>query len=260
MPNWITSLRRTSAATTQLLCCHYAGGSARYFLSWLPLLHGDIDVLAVQLPGREGRYAEPLAEDMLECVTLIRRELDQRPRKPLLLFGHSMGAIVAHELAVLLQAEGDDRLRHLFVSGRRAPSAKRPLRMLHALPDQQFIDEIRRLDGTPQELFDEPELLAFVLPAIRADFRLTETYRPATQRRPLHVPITAYAGATDAYATVDEVAAWSEETIAGFALHRLDGGHFAITKHARRITRDINITAAGTDHRANSEQAQCLAR
>lgn len=260
MPNWITSLRRTGTATTQLLCCHYAGGGARYFLSWLPLLDKDIDVMAVQLPGREGRYAEPFAHTMLECVTRIRSELHELPRKPLLLFGHSMGAIIAHELAASLQADGDDRLRHLFVSGRRAPSIKRPLRTLHALPDQQFIEEIRRMDGTPPELFDEPELLAFVLPAIRSDFRLTETYRPAAQRRPLNVPITAYAGTTDAYATADEVAAWSEETIAGCALHRLEGGHFAISRHAGRITRDINITAAGTDDRANSEQAQCLAR
>jgi medium-chain acyl-[acyl-carrier-protein] hydrolase len=144
---------------------------------------------------------------------------------PFALFGHSMGSLVAYELARVLRRTGLPTPAHLFVSGRRAPQMLREPQTFHDLPDARFIERLRELSGTPEEVLQHPELIAFVLPTLKADFAVCETYmyRPEPA---LECPISAFGGLTDADVSRDELAAWAQLTRGPFRMEFFPGGHF----------------------------------
>nr|WP_082103180.1 thioesterase domain-containing protein [Robbsia andropogonis] len=147
-------------------------------------------------------------------------------------FGHSLGGLVCYELSCWLIAQGLPVPRHLFISAIRAPHCSRRARTLHDLPDAELVDELRRLNGTPKAILDNPALLGFFLPALRADLALSETYvHHATA--PLDIPITVFSGQRDPYVDADEISAWHGHTEHAFSWHRMDGDHFYINTPAR---------------------------
>ncbi|MFF4353018.1 thioesterase II family protein [Streptomyces sp. NPDC001530] len=231
--------RRYPAARTprvRLVCFPHAGGNAQLFHGWPHRLPGDVDVLAVRYPGRQERMAEPCVESMDELAGSVAGALAGYRDVPLALFGHSMGAAVAYEVATRLENDGDDLL-HVFLSARNAPH-RAPRTFLHRSADDVLLASVRRLGTLGGDPYGVPELRELLLPVLRSDYRLIETYAPQDPPR-LRAPITAYVGAADPGCDVERVAAWAELTVGGFDLRAFPGDHFYLAPKEAELTADI---------------------
>ncbi|GAA4909216.1 alpha/beta fold hydrolase [Streptomyces coeruleoprunus] len=207
------------------------GGLGGLLLPAVGALSPDVEVLAVQYPGRQDRRQEGCAQDVETLVAeslAALSHLDQD--RPLALFGHSMGAVVAYETARRLGTPP----AILFASGRRAPSRTRDESM-HLQPDEVLAADLRTLGGTDSELLDDPDILRMVLPAVRADYRAIETYRH-TAGPPLACPIRVLTGASDTRVTPEEAEAWQHHTTADCAVDTFPGGHFFLREVQDEIT------------------------
>jgi len=208
------------------LCCFpYAGGGAAVFREWNRVLAPNIDVCAVRLPGRENRWMEPPFSYLPALVEHLAVDLHPFSSIPVAFFGHSMGALIAFELARQLRRIGALAPRLLLVSGARAPQRPDPSSPIHHLPTPAFARELRALAGTPDEVLRNPELMMLLLPTLRADFALCETYVHVPEA-PLDCSIVAYRGREDAHVNAGDVAAWRYQTSRTFAVRVLPGGHF----------------------------------
>lgn len=221
----------------RLVCLPYAGGSAGYFRPTALALDSSVDVVAMQYPGRQDRRTETPISDLSVLADRIHAVLGAEPDLPLTLFGHSMGAALAFEVARRFEADGRAPV-HVFVSGRRAPSTHRD-ESIHRRDDAGILDELRRMDGTAAVLLQDDELMRAALPALRADYTAIENYGP-TDAVLATTPITALTGDADPKATVAEVDAWRRHTAGAFELKVYRGGHFFLADHAA----EINATLA----------------
>ena len=208
----------------RLYCFPHAGGTASFFYPWSKALAGDIEVLAVQYPGRQDRGGEPRVRTIPELADRIHAAIRPQLTEPFAFFGHSMGAVLAFEVACRIARDGQPGPAHLFVSGRRAPSRVRH-EELHRATTAALTAELRALGGTDPRIFAEPDLLDLVLPTIRDDYRAIETYR-FEAAPPLPCGITALVGDSDPKVGIDDAAAWSEHTLGRFDLRIFPGGHF----------------------------------
>src|SRR3954453_3800140 len=193
---WVVRRAAESSPRLRLFCFPYAGGSAQVFRTWSEALPADVEVCAVQLPGRERRSSETPIRRAALAVEMLASALSRYLDKTFAMFGHSMGAMLAYEVARRLSAEFGCAPDHLFVSGHRAPHLPSRRRPLHHLADDAFIAGVRALNGTPREVFEHPELVELLLPMLRADFELLETYVELPGPR-LSCPITALGGNAD---------------------------------------------------------------
>ena len=229
---WLRRYHESPAAGT-LVCLPHAGGSASFFFPVSKALHGVYDVLAVQYPGRQDRRAEPClptVEELADHIAPLLRPVAERG--PLALFGHSMGATLGFEVALRLEASGLVPSA-LFASGRRAPSRHRDERV-HERDDDGLLAEVRALSGTDDGLLGDDDVVAMILPALRADYRAAETYR-CRPGPPLRCPITALVGADDPKVTVDEALSWRDHTTASFTHRVFPGGHFYLVSSATEV-------------------------
>jgi surfactin synthase thioesterase subunit len=230
---WIRRYRPAPAAPVQLVCFPHAGGSASFYLPVAVALSPGIDVLSVQYPGRQDRLAEPCVDDvgtMAEhVVAAVRPVLD----RPVALFGHSMGAVVAFEVAQRLERDSSVDLVRLFTSGRRAPAVSRD-DTVHLRDDDGLVAELRSLSGTDTQVLDDDELLRMVLPAIRADYRAVETYR-AAPGSVVRCPITALIGTDDPRVDPHEAKMWQQHTTGGFDFHEFAGDHFYLAARQAEV-------------------------
>ncbi|WP_103528601.1 thioesterase II family protein [Streptomyces sp. SM12] len=233
---WVRRFHPAPEAPVRLLCLPHAGGSASYFFPVSQRLSPRVEALAVQYPGRQDRRTEPCLDSVEALADRLVEVVGPWQDKPLALLGHSLGASVAFELAVRLEARGV-RLAALFASGRRAPSAHRDER-LHQHDDDGLIAEIKRLNGTQSQLLDDDEVLRMVLPSIRADYKAAETYR-YRPGPPLAAPVYALTGDSDPKATTDEVRKWADHTDGEFAMTVYPGGHFYLNDHAPAVIEEI---------------------
>ncbi|MFI6346156.1 thioesterase II family protein [Streptomyces sp. NPDC050560] len=222
---WFRRYVPSDGAAVRLVCFPHAGGSASAFLPLARALAPSVEVLAVQYPGRQDRFREPCVDSVHELARLSTLALRDRGDRPFALLGHSLGAIVAYEIARNLAAAGDDAPVHLFVSGRRAPHHHRE-ETVHRLSDDALVAEVGALGGTGSRILADPETRALVLPALRSDYRASETYR----HRPgaaLRCPVTALTGDADPRTTVPEAADWRDHAPAdAFELIVFEGDHF----------------------------------
>jgi medium-chain acyl-[acyl-carrier-protein] hydrolase len=210
----------------RLLCLPYAGSGAAPFRPWARLLPAEIELSIVQLPGRETRLREAPFTDMPSLIASIVPALEPALDLPFALFGHSMGALVAFELARELQRRDTAPLVHLFASGRRAPHLVDPDPPLAGLADGEFVREIvRRYNAIPQVILDDADMLRIFLPTLRADLGMLEGYR-FVDARPMDCPITAFSGTDDPRATRTELVAWQNHTTRTFQARQLPGDHF----------------------------------
>jgi pyochelin biosynthetic protein PchC len=247
-PGCIRSYRRGSGSPqVRLICFPHAGGAATFYRSWASHLPSEVDLLAVQYPGRQDRISEPCVEQMEPLVELVVSEIIGTLDRPTALFGHSMGAAVAYEVARRIEEIRDTPLRLLFVSGRTAPHRSRP-GSIHRGTDAGLFGDIRRLGGTPDSVLDHPGLRDLLLPSLRGDYRLIETYQPQTIAR-LQTPIVAFVGDSDPDVSVVEAQAWSETTCAGFDLHLFRGEHFYLLENEapliERVLAHLRVSVAG---------------
>lgn len=230
--SWIECYRPNPGARLRLFCFPYAGGSARIYRSWAQHLPGCVEVCPVQLPGRDRRIAEtPFTQvELLAQATgeALRPFLD----KPFAFFGHSMGALLSFELAHHLRAELGISPRHLFASGRRAPqTSKEP--SLYDLPKEQLVQELQELKGTHPDVLGHPDLMEIMLPLLRADFSLGDTYTFPV-RPLLSCPITVLGGLRDS-APLPDLQAWRELTSGPFSLRMFPGDHFFLHSDELRL-------------------------
>jgi medium-chain acyl-[acyl-carrier-protein] hydrolase len=236
---WIQYQLPKSATRLRLFCFPYAGGSAAIFRLWSELLPPQIEVWPVQLPGRERRLSEKPFERLDALVAALVEVLRPYLNEPYAFFGHSMGALISFELTRALRKTGFTAgPTRLCVSAHRAPQLPNLLPIVYNLPDQQFIEELQRLKGTPKEVLQHPELLELLLPMVRADFAVCETYTYARQA-PLTCPISAYGGLNDEEIPRASIAAWREQTRGPFNLSFFDGGHFFIKEQQAALLRTL---------------------
>ncbi|TVP47775.1 MAG: thioesterase [Gemmatimonadales bacterium] len=223
---WTLSFERRPDAELRLYCFPHAGVGGSAYRSWSDRLPEWIELNAVQLPGRENRFRERPIRDMEALAESVTEGLTPSLDRPFAFFGHSMGALVAYEVARILEGRKGPRPRHLFVSGRRAPQLPRREPLMSHLPDESFVAEIgRRYGGIPHTLLAQPDLLALFLPSLRADMEALEahTHRHGSL---LSCPVRAYGGRADALARAAELEAWAESTTDRFGMRLFDGGHF----------------------------------
>jgi medium-chain acyl-[acyl-carrier-protein] hydrolase len=198
-----------------------------------------MDVCPVELPGHGRRVSEPPVRDARELAAAISSALVPFLDVPFALFGHSMGALLAFEVAQTLRRRGAAEPECLFVSGRGAPQAPVERRRLSELPDAPFVDEVKKLNGTPPELFEDAELAELVLPILRADFALCESYR-YEPLGPLTCPLVAFGGIEDAGVTRTSLLAWREQTTASFTLRMMPGDHFFIRTATTAVLDEVS--------------------
>ncbi|MGW3012617.1 thioesterase II family protein [Streptomyces sp. NPDC001219] len=221
---WLRRFASAEGSKLELICFPHAGGSASAYLGLTRALAPDIDVVAVQYPGRQDRRLEPALTSLPHLARAVAEELARAPQRAYAFFGHSMGAVVAYETARVLSEFNLAAPRHLIVSGRGAPSPE-PRAGDRLAGDAALITEIRRLGGTGSRVLDDPELLEMVLPTLRADYGALGLYRwlPGP---PLDIPLTAMVGTADPIVTVDDARGWLAHSTCPGDLISFDGGHF----------------------------------
>jgi medium-chain acyl-[acyl-carrier-protein] hydrolase len=226
------------AAGIRLLCLPHAGAGASVYRAWGAGFAPWLGVCPVQPPGREKRRREPPLTDATELAGQLAPEIITSVRPPYAIFGHSTGALSAFETARELRRLGGPAPAGLFVAGRRAPHLAMDRTPLGGLTPGQLAVVLRRLGGTPEEVLRDADVLARIYPLLVADFAVNEEYRYSPEP-PLAIPLTVFAATRDAGTTIEQAAQWHAHTSAGFRLHQLDGGHFAVLDPATDVRGQI---------------------
>lgn len=222
---WLHVSKPVEGPRARLFCVPFAGGGAQAFARWPDLVPAGVEVVAVQLPGRESRMREAAVANLDELIAALQPEISEQLDVPYFLFGHSMGALIAYELARSLQAAGAPAPQRLMVSGRVAPHLKPPREPINDLDEGDFVEALRALKGTPEEVLGDSDLMRLIMPVLRADFALNENYRHVAAPR-LHCDVIAFGGIGDAEAGRAGVSAWEDFTEGSFVLRMVPGDHF----------------------------------
>jgi len=225
---WFLESRDGNEKPWRLFCFPFAGGSAALFNGWRSDIDPRIHLIATQLPGRGARIREPLIERMDVLVETLVDAMAARLGRPFALFGHSMGALVTFEVARSLRRRKLPMPAAMFVSARRAPQLPPRMPFLHTLSDDALIAELRALNGTPDAVLEDKELLDLMLPIIRADLTAVERH-DYRDEPPLDCPIIVFGGWRDNIAR-DDLLAWSEQSREPLMLQMFDGDHFFLNE------------------------------
>jgi medium-chain acyl-[acyl-carrier-protein] hydrolase len=193
---------------------------------------------AIQLPGRGRRLGETPLNRLGQMVVAIADSVAFHSDVPFIFFGHSMGALIAFETARTLRRHFHCEPAWLYASGCRAPHIPRNDAPIHRLPDSDFVSKLRTLDGTPAEILESSEVLDLMLPALRADFEVIETYS-YQHEVPLNCPISVFGGLSDSHVEHDQISEWRKHTAADFELHMLTGNHFFLHKSQEELLNRI---------------------
>jgi len=247
LPRYLAFEPRPRAAA-RLYCFPYAGGAATVYRQWQGVVPPDLELRSCQPPGRQDRLDEPAVTDASALAALLADDLqDEGDDRPFALFGHSMGALIAYELARELQRRGAAMPAVVAVSGRSSPLATGPRTHLHLLPTPDLLSALAHLGGLPREVLAVPELMELLLPTLRADLELAETHRPAAAREPLGCPLVVFGGADDPLVDVGGLPAWQECSRHPISVRVFPGDHFFLWPVGAELIRTI---ASRLPHRA----------
>jgi medium-chain acyl-[acyl-carrier-protein] hydrolase len=214
-------------AVLRMFCLPYAGGAAAIYRSWQSRLPSFVEVYPIELPGRGVCWNEPPISCLPTLTRSIASAIIDRLSKPFILFGHSMGGLLCYELAQYLRKYYSLEPSYLVVSGCLAPEFVENREKIYRLPDAEFVEKVRELNGTPEEILEDAELMRLLLPHLRADFTLFDTYRYSASPR-LACPIAAFGGINDGEISTIDLLAWREYTTKTFSQHMFVGDHFFI--------------------------------
>lgn len=237
---WWRCFRGAASPSQRIICLPHAGGSASFFRNWAELLPESVELLAVQYPGHEDRYSEPFVSDIGSLVGALADEMITCGITdiPYLIFGHSMGGYIAWELALELRKRGAQLPYRLVVSACEAPSMRAPGNW-HSAGDEKLIEEINRLFTHRQPVAPGSEIAGLILPVIRNDYRLIETWKPSTGRQPLRTAITAFYAEDDSEMCRRQALAWELETSGEFRCRSWNGGHFYLIEHRQEVVESL---------------------
>jgi surfactin synthase thioesterase subunit len=227
MPNPYLARPLDSHALVRIFCLPYAGAGASRYFRWNSYFPSDVEVCPILLPGREARLKDPPFSDMQTLVYALAEALLPALDRPYAVFGHSMGALIGFELARCLRREMQCTPVHLFVSGHRAPHLPDAMDPMHHLPDHEFCERVRRLDGAVPALLDHPEYRELMLPVLRADLTMCGSYTFSPEP-PLDCPISAFGGVDDCTVGHDAMTAWEEHTSLRLMVRLFAGGHLFV--------------------------------
>lgn len=222
----------------RLLCFPYAGGAASLFHSWQAYFPVDIQICPVELPARAARINDSMPPSVTELVDRFLEESASYLDRPFSVFGHSLGALISFELIRAMQDRRMLSPARFFASACQAPQVFRRPRPIHQLADSEFVQALREIDGTPDEVLGHQELLRVLLPMLRADFRLADTYR-YVPGGPLACAITAVGGREDHSISRGDLVAWHSQTTGPFNLRMVSGTHFFLRHHGNKVAKMI---------------------
>jgi medium-chain acyl-[acyl-carrier-protein] hydrolase len=210
----------------RLFCFPYAGGSSKAFRAWVNASE-TVDIVPVELPGRGGHISEPSIESIDQLIeAFLPQLLAAANGHPFMLYGHSLGAMIAFQLAFVLQERSYPCPDKIIVAGRHAPHHPDPSRLNSSMNEQEMKEEIRRLNGTPKELFNSPEMVEFFLNFLKSDLKLHESFNYYGQT--LNIPIIAHCGEKDEEAGLLIMSYWQERTRVDFSIQEFPGNHFFV--------------------------------
>ena len=236
---WVQIFKPQENAIARLICFPFAGGGAQSFSKWPDHLPDGIELLAVQLPGRETRMRETPLSDVDSLLDAMLPEVQGYLDRPFILYGHSMGALIAYEFARRLQGMSLAP-ECLMVSARVAPHRRPPREPINKLPQAEFVEALRHLHGTPEEVLEDSDLMALISPMLRADFAINEEYVHAAEPR-LDCNILAFGGLRDSEAGRQGMDDWREVTDGEFGLRMVPGDHFFIQTAQTLFLRMLSI-------------------
>jgi len=225
-------------AAIRLLCLPHAGAGATVYRTWGAGFPEGVGVVPVQPPGREKRRREPPLSSAGEVARQLAADVIETVEPPYAIFGHSIGALCAFELARQIRRLGGTEPVRLFVSGRQSPQLPIERTQLSGLSVDELAVVLRGLGGTPEEVLARPDLLRLIQPLLEADFAINEIYTYLPEP-PLAVPITTFAATQDRSGDRERMATWREQTSAAFATHTVSGGHFAVFDRAQDVISQI---------------------
>lgn len=223
--SWIFASRPNPQARLRLFCFPHAGGGASFFRPWIGALPTGIEICPIQLPGRENRLKEPPFQQFAPLILTLAQALRPYMTVPYAFFGHSMGALISFGLARQLRRQNDPLPIRLFLSAYRSPQIRNTEPPLHQLPETEFVRKVLSFNGTKREVLENEELRQFLLPTLRADFAVCETF-DYTIEEPLACPISVFGGLQDNRVKPHDLAAWQEQTSSHFIQRMLPGDHF----------------------------------
>ena len=231
---WFLRAEQSSGAELLLFCFPYAGGTASMYRKWASLIPPTVEIIPVEPPGRGRRLAEPSFRRLPALIEALTPKISSLLDRKFALFGHSMGAVIAFELARELRRRSGLLPEHIFISGSRAPQVRDETPITYDLPENEFRAELQKLNGTPAEVLENAELMNLMLPLLRADFELVQTYQYCDEP-PLDCPLTIYGGLHDPDISREMLLPWEQQTKAQFSLHMLPGDHFFLRSASHQL-------------------------
>lgn len=241
---WFVCPQPNPKAETRLFLFPYAGGGPPAFTTWCKEFPDTIEVWIVHYPARGSRYKEAPVKELSVLVEQIHQAIQVLIHKPFAFFGHSMGGMVAFDLVRTLRQKNSLQPVTLFISACGAPHIPRPHKPMHALPDEEFLKALKDLNGIPAEVLNHPDLMKLLLPTLRADFELFETYHFASAS-PLDCPIVAFGGLDDPRVSRERIEGWSLHTSSNFKSRFFDGDHFFINTAKKPVIAEIRSSLSG---------------
>ncbi len=243
---WLVYPETNASAPFRLYCFAYAGGNANAFRTWPALLDKRVELVAIQYPGRATRFKETLIDSMAFMLEALENALSESLKeKPYAFFGHSMGAGIAYELSRRLYTKSETQKVNLpvrlLVSGRRGPSTpiEADRKPIHDLPKDAFLERLKNLNGTPEELLQHEDLMNLMEPILRNDFKLVETWSYQAGKT-LPIPLSIYGGEKDEHINLETLEAWKKESNMESNLVMFPGDHFYLHQHEELLLKEIN--------------------
>lgn len=236
--------RSASNPMLRLICLPYAGGSASIYNGWTKELPADVEMIALQPPGRANRMFEKPHTSMTALVDELYSAIEPLIRGPYVVFGHSLGSRVGFEIVRMARRRGMRLPEHFIASGSPAPHLPARSKSIHALPREEFIEELREFNGTPEAILANEELMELSLPLLRADFMLSETYAPATEP-PLDCELSIFSGEADKDVRTEHLEAWRTHFLRGGEITMFPEDHFFVDKLREQVLGQVNRILLG---------------